>query len=419
MDSQCPAQSLQSFPVQLQNFTPTSQIYEALVDPISLSFTWGDSTIIPSFSAGSSSSGELYHPSFVNTFVSYQNTNYSLTSVEIVAPTHTKWLVLKSPDAVATNNIEDVILTFTCEAITGSSISKNPQYIILVNPVIRTSKPITSSSFLTAFANQTSVKTGPDSLFPNDQANQYARYTTCARGITPTSDFQNIMVIINTQGLLVYESIMQKIEQAYVKQKSSAYPPQYVPVYYNLLSSTPSILNANTINTAVTVSYGYGISPKLVASAPIALDLTTDAYKCVPLDPEKQVNGVGLQVNSSTGEVLTTELAARQEQINKYNSTEMTKLPYTILEKYSRIFLIISISIAGVFIIAYTILSFAIGPEAVGTEGHGMLHKVFNKILDVPVYVIIAFFCTFVGLMVGAFISPNSGNTVATPPTAV
>jgi len=417
MTSQCPAQSLQSFPVQLQNYTPTAQIYEALLDPISLSFTWGNSNSIPEFLGTSSNTGALYHPSFINTFVSYQNTKYSLVSVELVAPTHNKWLVLNSPDNLTTNNVEDIVLTFTCEAIAGSSITKTPQYIILINPIIRTVNPRPSSSFLTALANQASIPTGPDSLFPNDPISQYARYTTCAQGITPTSDFQNVMVIINVQGLLVWDSIMKNIQSAYTKQKSSLYPPKYTPVYYNLFSSTPSILTTSTFNTAVTVSHGYGISPKVVTSAPAVVDVTTDAYKCVTLDPETQVNGVGLQVNSSTGEVLTTELANRQQQIDKYNSTEVTKLPFTVLEKYTRIFLIISITIAGVFIISYVILSFAIGPEAVGTEGHGMLHKVFTKILDVPVYVIIAFFCTFVGLMVGAFISPNSGNSVATPAT--
>lgn len=411
MTSQCPAQSLQSFPVNLEGFTPTYERYETLIEPISLSLTWGQDTTPPEFSQMANiNSGELYHLSFNNTRLLYDNMNYALVSVQLTAPTHKSWLALTTPDAIVENNVEDIILTFTCESIEGSSITKTPQYIILVSPIIRTPNPRINPSFLESLANQTSVNVSPGSLFPNEQNHQYARYITCARGITSQSDFQNVMVIVNVQGLLVFDQVMKTIEDNYKKQKTGSYS-SYIPIYYNLFSSTSATIQNMDFNTFVKVSRGYSTSVQTLASSKIVTE-TTDAYKCVPINPETQIDGAGLKVNSSTGEVLTTELANRKAQIDAYNSTKVSSIPYTILENYTRIFIVIAISITAIFIIVYTVLTVTVGPEATGVGGHTMLQKISTNILKVPVYVIIAFFCTFVGLMVGAFISPGTSTGV-------
>lgn len=407
MTSQCPTQSLQSFPVDIQGFTPDKDFYDTIVEPISLSIQWGKSSTLPEFSlTGDPNSGEIYHQSIHSTRLGYAGVNYSLVSVQLTTPTHKKWLALTDPTALAVNNLEDVILTFTSEPISGGSLNKNPQFIILVSPIIRTANPRISSAFLTAFGNQVKSSVGMDSLFPNNQLNQYARYITCAQGITPQSEFQNVLVIVNVQGLLVWESIMKNIETMYKKQKSGVYPI-YSPIYPNLFSKASAVLQSIDFKSAVKVSRGYASSVQTLAS-PEVLNETTDAYKCVPVNPETYIDGVGLKVNSSTGELLTTELAKRKAEIDTYNSKEVSSIPYTILEKYTRIFIIIAVSISAVFIIIYTVLNFTVGPSTTGVEGHSMLKSALENILKVPIYVVIAFFCTFIGLMVGAFISPNT-----------
>jgi hypothetical protein len=216
------------------------------------------------------------------------------------------------------------------------------------------------------------------------------------------SDFQNVLVIVNVQGLIVFDSIMENIKTLYTKQKTGTYP-LYHPIHSNLFSVQSAIISSFMFSSFVKVSHGYASSVETV-SVPAVLDETTDAYKCVPLDPTTQVDGVGIKVNSSTGNVLTTELATRQEEINNYNSKQVSSIPYKILEKYTRIFIIIAVSIAGIVIVIYGVLSITSGPETTGVGGDTMFKTALENILKVPIYVVIAFFCTFVGLMVGAFV---------------
>lgn len=405
MASQCPTQSLQSYPVELQGFKPTYEMYESVIEPISLSFTWGSDSTIPEFSSSADiNSGEISHPSIYTTRLTYANTNYTLDTVQLTTASHTNWLALTDSEALAVNNLEDIVLTFTSEPIAGSEITKNPQYIILVSPIIRTVRPRTSSSFLDSFANRARANVSLHSLFPNKQNNQYARYITCSQGINSMSDFQNVLVVVNVQGLIVLDSIMENIKTLYTKQKTGTYP-LYHPIHSNLFSTQSAVISSFMFSSFIKVSHGYASSVETVSTPPV-LDENTDAYKCVPLDPTTQVNGIGMKVNSSTGTILTNELTTRQQEIDNYNTKEISSIPYKILEKYTRIFIIIAISIAGIVIIVYSVLSITSGPETTGVGGDSMFKTALENILKVPIYVVIAFFCTFVGLMVGAFVKP-------------
>ena len=106
MTSQCPTQSLQSYPVDLQGFKPTYEMYESLIEPISLSFTWGNDSAIPEFSSSADiNSGEISHPSIYTTRLTYANTNYILDTVQLTTASHTNWLALNDSEALAVNVI--------------------------------------------------------------------------------------------------------------------------------------------------------------------------------------------------------------------------------------------------------------------------------------------------------------------------
>lgn len=435
---QCPTgdgTSLVSFPIGIEGVNPSISTYNSIINPLNLEFTWGSSSVLPEFSLESISFANVYHPSFPTTSLSYKENNYVLQSVQFTNPTHQAWLALTTTMATPLNNKEDVILTFMTENIPGESARKNPQFIILVSPIIRIDNAIRSSAFLNSLANQVAGPVGPDSLFPNTPGSQFAYYTTCSAGINTNIDFNNSLVVINVQGLLVWDQIMLNILTLYNKTSTDAGFPVFIPPVYGLFSEIPTILkDMSSFMRVVAVSIQYttsapsSTSSTSAPSAPSApsstsapsplsstsaqtstypvKDYSTDAYKCVPLNPATDVSGGAIKIDSTNGQILSNTLTDRKTAIDAYNTTGVSSIPYNVFEKYTRIFLIVMISIIGFWLLIYSVLSLAVGPEATG-GGASKIKMAFTNLLKVPFYIVIAFFCTFAGLMLGIYFKPN------------
>jgi hypothetical protein len=88
------------------------------------------------------------------------------------------------------------------------------------------------------------------------------------------------------------------------------------------------------------------------------------------------------------------------------------------LKQNTQIFLIIVFTIVGVFILIYTVLSLTVGEASVGSTG-SRLKMALAEMLKVPIYVVVAALCTFIGLIVGIFVGWNGTNTVTTAPVVV
>lgn len=402
----CPANGLQSFPIEISGFSPSRELYNSVIEPLNFSLNWGTSTDIPEFSqAASVQSGELFHESFNSTKLTYNSATYTLLSVQITTNTHSNWLSLTTSEAINTNNQEDIILTFI------NTVDSSPNFIILVNPIIRIDRPIQSSAFLTAFANQTLASVGPASLFPNISTQRYAYYTTCSK--LSSVGLMNTLVVINIQGLLVWKNIIDSIKSKYNTQRGISFP-NYVPAYYGMFSATPTtITNQIMFKSNVLVSKGYSSS---IQTPPKPIQqIVTDSYKCVPFNPETDISGGALYIDSTTGTPMTNEIARRQKEKDEYNSKYASKIPFTIIEKYTKIFTIIVFSVVFLFIIIYAILSLTAGESQMGT-GATMLKLALANILKVPVYIVIAFFCTFIGLFVGLSLAPSNNKDDTEPP---
>jgi hypothetical protein len=406
----CPTDGLQSFPVAINGFNPSHETYNSIIEPLNFSVNWGTGTDTPEFSeAASVQSGELYHSSFSSTTIEYNSAKYSLLSVQITKNTHSNWLSLRTSEAINTNNQEDIILTFI------NTVNSSPTFLILVNPIIRIDRPIVSSAFLTAFANQTSASVGPDSLFPNNSKHQYAYYMTCS--VLPSLGAINTLVVIDVQGILVWTNIINAIKSKYNTQRNDVFP-EYVSPYNSLFSATPTtIKNQMMFTSKVLVSKGYSSS---LQTPPKPLqEVVTDSYKCVPFNPETDVSGGALYIDSTTGTPMTNEIAKRQKAKDDYNSKYASTIPFNILEKYTKTFLIIVFSMVFLFIIIYSVLSLTAGESQMGT-GATVLKLALANILKVPVYVVIAFFCTFIGLFVGLSLAPSNPSEVEQPtPTPI
>jgi hypothetical protein len=389
----CP---LTSFPIALDASMRPRSSYNGLTNTqVGLSITWGSGSDIPEFSQSASvQSGELSHSSFSRTSLKYNSNNYQLFSVQLTSPTHSSWLALKDSDVTTGNNLEDVILTFV------STEGRSPFFIILVNPIIRVPVPVQSSAFLTAFTTQNNSDVGPDSLYPNDRTKQFVYYNTCGQDIGNSNNIQ-VLVVVNVQGLLVWQNIMENILSIYRVERFTSFP-SYVPPFYNLFVGSPTAPLTTFVGYGVSLGLGYASS---VQTPNISREVLTDSYKCVPFNPERDVSGGALYIDSLSGTPLSNTLAKRQQEINNYNSTYTATIPYNILKKYTNIFLIIVFSILFVFIIIYGVLSFTVGATQVGS-GASQLNLILTGILKTPIYVVIAFFCTFVGLFIGITLSP-------------
>lgn len=405
---QCPTgngSSLVSFPIALEGITPTVDLYNSIKNPLNFDITWGSSAVLPEFSLASVNFAEVYHPSFNTTSLSYLGNNYVLQSIQFTQPTHKSWLALVNTMASPLNNKEDVILTFMTDDQPGGQSNKAPQFIILVSPIIRIGSAIRSSAFLNSLANQVATPIGPDSLFPNVAGNQFAYYTTCSIGLNTDTDFNNSLVVVNVQGLLVWDYIMITILKLYNKTPTTAAFPVYVPPAYGLfeVAATPITTLVDFKNlVSVTIQYTSTAAPRL----PPVQQVATDSYKCVPLNPDTDVSGGAIKVDASTGDVLSNTLSDRQATINAYNTTGVSSIPYNVFEQYTRIFLIVMISVIGVWLVIYSVLSLTVGPESTG-GGASRIKMAFTGLLKVPIYVVVAFFCTFIGIMVGIFVKPT------------
>jgi len=408
MPQQCPADATISFPVSISGAWTLS--YDRTpAAPLNYNFSWGSGTDIPEFSQSASvQSGELNHTSFKSTRLTdvASGLTYFLSSIQIAKASHRKWIEMTASNALQTDNQEDIILTFIREEVTGSST-----YIILVNPVIRMNIPIVSSSFLEAFANQTAKNVSPDTLFPNHRDNKYAYYTTCVKGLTANSNYQNATVVINTKGIYVWSNFMQSIKSKYQGPRGMVDYPPYVSLLYQLFAETPTtITNQTTFNNIVKISNGYAtpIVSQTVKEVP------TDSYKCVSLNPETDISGGAFYIDPTTGTPLKNALSKRQAEIDNYNASYTATIPYEILKKYTNYFLISTFAVIFVVVILYVVLGYTVGESEMGT-GASQLKLTLASILKVPIYVFIAFFCTFIGLFIGIGVAWNNTPSAPSP----
>jgi hypothetical protein len=408
----CPSTAIKSFPVTLASTLQISPVlYNTVKSPINLSFEWASGTDIPTFSdTVSLNSGELYHSSISPTKLIYNNATYSLLSVQLTSAAHSSWLALTTSEATIIDNTEDVVLTFLHEPEIGNNVNKAPMMVILVSPIVRINRIFPSSTFLSGLANSTAQTVSCNSLFPNISNNQYAYYTTCAKSLSPGNDFQNALVVINVQGLLVSNNIMTKILEKYQSPELPPYISSNLLSNFVFESSQP--LSTTNFTSKVKVSLGYGNTGATTDSSMLTTPI--DNYKCVPLNPETDIDNGALTVDTRNGTILKNSLGIRQAEIDSYNASYTATVPYDILKQYTTYFIIIVFSITFGVIIIYAIISLIGGESEAGT-GATRIKMAIAGLLKVPIYVVIAFFCTFIGLFVGISIAWNNN----TPTTAL
>lgn len=311
----CPANSIVSFPLDI-TFRPTDVNYNSILETISpMEFTWATEKAVVE---GKS-----------ETFIHWKGNKYVNMSTQIVGPTHAKWILSESNPV---NNVADFIMTFqtTAEAVSY-------KFITIIIPLIKTDVAATSApEFLRRFADP--ARTGDYTLrtmYPQNPTSMFVNYATCLRGYSAMKTPEMVSIFMAPGGLAVSSDIMDTIKSSRFPQK---FPP-YVPPYTTRLSTsdrqtvgTKSMAFQDFIQTTNQLLNYENVGKRYKDVSKAIREDSLDAYQCVPLDPDRNIEDGKIKVDLDTGEVLS-DVVAEREAVRAADSVKGGMEPGR-LEKY-------------------------------------------------------------------------------------
>ena len=419
-EQQCAVSALRSFPIGL-SVTPTDLLYESVLEPITMDIQWATRTTPPTFRDTENSNGYLDEVGAGNTSITtikYNGKSYTLDSVQLTAPSHREWILPRS-DMQA--NKADCILTFVTSADTISY-----KYIVIVAPLLFTSGT-TSPGYLQGLANTSS--TGPftlRSLFPDNPNTLFAYYSSCLNGYTNNASTENVGVFVSVRGTTVNASLMNTIatnQNMTTDTENNFIYPSYTPPFVSRLNRTGQTIGGTfpftgyVQTTNVFLDYA-SASLNYRNISMIEREDTLDSYKCVPIDPDKNIEDGKIRVDAESGELLT-DVVNEREKVRAADATKGGIEPGR-LEKYlgaalGVIMAIILIGSTGYFIYTFFFrkdtpstvpgaVPGAVAAAAAATvTGDPSTEK--GWIMTIPYVLFATVIAALIGFIVGAFMS--------------
>lgn len=379
----CPAGAITSFPLQL-GITATSVLYDSVNEPITMDFQWATRSTPPTFTDKVKCITDEVGGGNTNlTTLRFMNNNYTVASVQIIAASHTAWIL---PNTAQTNNKEDIVIVFATTSTTTTY-----KYITFVIPVLRGANG--SPSYLTGLSNPNA--NGPFSLkdcFPTMPNARFAYYATCLAGYSGNASSQNSYVFVSTDGLQVSATLMTTILG--ITGRTGSFGTYSPPFVTRLTASSTTIGTIQNFTNSVWTTnqlMNYAAFKKAYPTIDTTVrEDNTDAYKCVPIDPDASVVDGKLQVDLKTGETLTQVLAARDAVRGAHAGMDPGRV-----EKYMGT----AIGIVLAIVLFTSIIWFAI---IVFVEG-GTDHT--HWITQVPGYALLILITGFIGFIIGAMLN--------------
>jgi len=384
----CPNNSISNFPART-NITITPETYTAILQPLSFDFQWHVRTTHPNFI--SSNNGLLDDSE--SSSVRYNGRTYNLESVQLTDPTHKNWII---PSNSQIQNYEDIILTFSSGTL-GSPIF---QYLVIVIPILRVpvaSDPPYLSAFGVAGATQNiSLK----DLIPSATNSTFAYYSTCIGSAGLNASRIDILNIISVDGLKVTDLTMARIKTIFTNSTTNTTYGGYIAPIGIQYPNSPYIIGTALDFTKYVGATNNILVPPGAGANPITPNIvdSTDAYKCVPFDPEKQVLDGKIVIDPHNGKVLTQVFADRDAL--KKNSVNLGTITAEIYTKYVSKALSYFFTAIIVIIIIFVCITGTVGTSAVG-HGGGYFQRTYRSLTNVPTYLIIGILCGFIGFMIG------------------
>jgi len=308
----CDETAIQSFPLLLNFGDITNKMYEEVLDPLAIDFKWGARSTPPQFlktEGNSNATDEVGEGQSNLTTFKYLGVEYQVNRVEIAASTHTAWIL---PTDKRVNNREDIVITFEKKQADSSA---RYRYIIFVIPIIRVESSIPDRDYIRGLRN--SSATGPFSLescFPANARSLFAYYSVCLNGIQGEYPIESAYVFVSTEGIEVSKSSMEELLIAY--NPSALAFPDASPPFKNRFTSgkPPKALQKGEFGLFV-LSTNQLLDAKGGGKIESRRD-NLDAYKCVPLNPDANVESGNINIDLETGTPLNEVLAAREAEKN-------------------------------------------------------------------------------------------------------
>ena len=311
----CPQGAIQTFPLML-DFNATVETYDVVNAPLSIDFKWGTRTNAPQFfnTEGNRHAIDEVGEGLSNlTSFKYLGVEYELNRVEIAAATHTGWIL---PADRRSNNDEDIVITFEARQ---STTSAQYRYILFVIPIIRSENVSVESSYLRALLNRGA--SGPFSIrtcFPSSVTSLFGYYSACLNGIQPPYAIDNVHIFVSTEGIPMLRETMMNLLKI-VNPTATAFPAANPPFKNRFtIGMNPMALQRSQFGEFVLSTNqllnAAGFIANVLRSTPETRHDNLDAYKCVALNPDSDIEGGGINIDVETGTPLKEVLETREAE---------------------------------------------------------------------------------------------------------
>jgi hypothetical protein len=335
----CPATGIRDFPIQ-NNVTVTETLNQSIFEEASIEVQWAKRGTVPSFKYQGYFTEGIYGSDGQSTSLRFRGINYTLQFAKLVKAQHTGFL---SPE-LKPLAIGEIIMGFV------SPTALTEKYVIFSIPILN--KTHSSISAYLESIRQDKLPGRPiglDELLPFSK--DYTSYTTCLQQVTSgntTAVQANVLVF--RKGLLYPKGFLDEVVKKINipgpngRVVNSIIPPD--------LGSLPEGLMVKTNTTAFSISTEDQYRSYLRSSALLESDKripggrrvdSTDAYKCVPLNPDKMVKDKRLVIDTDKGVPLSQVLDEKKE-----DSGEAQITPGMV----ERMIAVILGTVAGIFILA-------------------------------------------------------------------
>jgi hypothetical protein len=295
----CDTSSLTGFPLTVTGGTPTRDNYTTGIDRLYGLIDLQFAPIVSGLTATSSPRGAiLLQTGDMQSSVIYNTLKYSVVNVQLAVAQHSSWLISGKD-----KNSQDLIILLSATSPT----SKELTYMIIVLPLIHGGAAASEPAYLTNIDNGTASGPGLQSCFPKkaaatDSEPLFAVYSTCCDGYTGHAHTQNVQVFVSTVGVPVSDATLERI-MANRTIKMAELPSFIKPSSMGGKTEIPISLFAQYISVT-------SFSTDLTNVSDVATTRTdsTDAYKCVELDPDSLDANGNIQVDISTGTIASSTL---------------------------------------------------------------------------------------------------------------
>lgn len=398
LENRCPPNSIVSFPLDI-TFRPTDVQYNSVLESIPImDFTWA------------TEKGVVEEKSM--TFLHWKGNKYTNVATQLVGPTHMKWLLTESNPA---NNVADFIMTFQTNADTVSY-----RYIVLIVPLIRSEISATKSPpYLQTFADPARVGDYTlRTMFPQSPTALFANYTTCLRGYSALKTPEMVSIFLAVGGLPVSSDLMDSIRTSRFPQKFPAFTPPFMtrlsPDEKQTVGTKTTSFQDFVQSTNQFLNYENAAKQYKDVSRLVRED-GLDSYKCVPLDPDKNIQDGKIKVDLETGEVLS-DVVAERAAVRAADSVKGSMEPGR-LEKYmgSAVGIVLAVIFFSLILYmgwswlrsatGYAALDGMVVPAAVAGVGAASAGVSESWAQNLPKYGLLMLLAGFGGFIIGAMLS--------------